>query len=151
MALSVLVALIFTPALCVTLLRRTSTPAEHRRGFFGWFNRVFERNVHSYTGHVGRIITRPHRMFLVYGAIAAIMALLFVRLRSGFLPNEDKGFMFTQVRMPPGATLAHTCDLMRQVPHSHLEQGAAYVEDVLRVRGFRSGGGCQNRDRALIY
>src|SRR3546814_14077373 len=61
------------------LLRRTSTPAEHRRGFFGWFNRVFERNVHSYTGHVGRIIMRPVRMFLVYGAIAAIMALLFVR------------------------------------------------------------------------
>src|SRR3546814_715023 len=150
MALSVLVALIFTPALCVTLLRRTSTPAEHRRGFFGWFNRVFERNVHSYTGHVGRIITRPVRMFLVYGAIAAIMALLFVRLPSGFLPNEDQGFMFTQVRMPPGSTLDHTSDLMRKVQHYYLEKEAANVEAVFSVTGFSSAGGGQNIGQAFI-
>src|SRR3546814_10442107 len=150
MALSVLVALIFTPALCVTLLRRTSTPAEHRRGFFGWFNRVFERNVHSYTGHVGRIITRPVRMFLVYGAIAAIMALLFVRLPSGFLPNEDQGFMFTQVRMPPGSTLDHTSDLMRKVQHYYLEKEAAHVEAVFSVTGFSSAGGGQNIGQAFI-
>src|SRR3546814_20520206 len=65
MALSVLVALIFTPALCVTLLRRTSTPAEPRRGFFGWFHRVFERHVYSYTVHGGRIYPRTVRIFFV--------------------------------------------------------------------------------------
>src|SRR3546814_2230001 len=83
-------------------------------------------------------------MFLVYGAIAAIMALLFVRLPSGFLPNEDQGFMFTQVRMPPGSTLDHTSDLMRKVQHYYLEKEAANVEAVFSVTGFSSAGGGQN-------
>ena len=145
MALSVLVALILTPALCVTLLK----PVEHgraagRRGFFGWFNRAYDRTSQGYQGVVRRLLARTGRSLLVYGAIVAAMAALFLRIPGGFLPDEDQGYVYLQVQLPPGSTMERTGEVLRQVSDHLLTQEADAVESVAVIRGFNFSGRGQN-------
>ena len=105
MALSVLVAIIFTPALCATILK--PIPKGHhgtKKGFFGWFNRSFDRASNGYANSVSRGLNRSKRLMLVYVGLIAIMAFLFLRIPSAFLPEEDQGIMFVQVQTPAGST-----------------------------------------------
>src|SRR3984957_1705180 len=104
MALSVLVALIFTPALCATLLKPPEKGHHAKRGFFGWFNRHFERGNRAYEGAVSRVVNRTGRYLIVFVVIVGVMALLFMRIPKSFLPDEDQGILFAQVTTPAGAT-----------------------------------------------
>jgi multidrug efflux pump len=109
MVLSVLVALILTPALCATLLKPVKK-GEHieKRGFFGWFNRFFERNADRYRSGVGYILKRTGRFSLVYLLLIGGMVFFFTRLPTSFIPEEDQGVFLTMVQLPAGATLERT-------------------------------------------
>ncbi len=151
MALSVLVALILTPALCATLLKPCD-PETHgeKKGFFGWFNRLFERSTHHYTDSVARIIKGTGRYLLVYVLIVAAMAVLFLRLPTSFLPDEDQGVFMTMVQLPAGATQARTQKVLDKVTDYYLNSEKANVDSVLTVNGYSFSGQGQNSGMAFI-
>ncbi len=105
MVLSVVVAIVFTPALCATMLK--PIPKGHhgsKKGFFGWFNRTFERSSQAYANNVARSMGRTKRLLLIYVVILLGMAWMFMRIPTAFLPDEDQGILFAQVQGPAGAT-----------------------------------------------
>jgi multidrug efflux pump len=145
MVLSVITAIIITPALCATLLVPVQKGGHHtERGFFGWFNRAFDRNNLRYQGIVAHIIGRPARYLLVYLALASIMGLLFFRLPTAYLPDEDQGYLFTLVQAPVGATLSRTRKAMDQVEQFFLKSESADVKSIFTVAGFSFNGAGQN-------
>ena len=145
MTLSVLVALILTPALCATLLKPVEPGhALATRGFFGAFNRAFDRGNRRYQGLVRHMLGRGWRYMLVYGALLALVVLGFMKLPAGFLPDEDQGSMFVLVQLPPGATGARTDEVLRQVEHHFLEDQKDAVAGVFTVSGFSFAGSGQN-------
>ncbi|HEU4485945.1 MAG TPA: efflux RND transporter permease subunit [Povalibacter sp.] len=150
MALSVLVALVLTPALCATLLKPHSAEHQTQRGFVGWFNRTFDRSSEKYRSTVSKMLRRTGRSFVIYGAICAVMLLLFVQLPTSFLPDEDQGVMFVQVQAPMGATQARTSAVMEQVEHYFLTEEKDAVESIFAVLGFSFGGGGQNNAMAFV-
>jgi multidrug efflux pump len=148
MALSVLVALIFTPALCATMLK-PSAPGG-RRGFFGWFNRSFDAGNRRYVGIVKRAISHPVPSMSLFVAVAAVLAVTFVRVPGGFLPDEDQGVMFVQVTAPPGAASNRTQQVLDDVYEYFRTQEAGNVEGVFEVNGFSFGGRGQNAGLLFI-
>lgn len=151
MALSVMVALILTPALCATLLKPFD-PDTHgeKKGFFGWFNRLFDRSTHHYTESVARIINGTGRYLLIYVLIVAGMAVLFLRLPTSFLPDEDQGVFMTMVQLPAGATQARTQKVLDKVTDYYLNSEKANVDSVLTVNGYSFSGQGQNSGMAFI-
>lgn len=151
MALSVLVALILTPALCATLLKPVD-PATHgqQSGFFGWFNQVFDRSTNHYTESVSGIIRSTGRYLVVYVLIVAGMAVLFMRLPTSFLPEEDQGVFMTMVQLPPGATQARTQKVLDTVTDYYLTHEKENVQSVLSINGFSFSGQGQNTGMAFI-
>ena len=97
-----------TPALCAMLLKRPDPGHHEKKGFFGWFNRGFDKSRDGYLGGVAAIVRRRGLWMLLYVVLVAGVLLLFVRLPGGFLPKEDQGFMFVQVQTPAGSTLEYT-------------------------------------------
>ncbi|WP_445445376.1 efflux RND transporter permease subunit [Citrobacter portucalensis] len=151
MALSVLVALILTPALCATLLKPIS--AEHhekRSGFFGWFNAKFDHSVNHYTNSVSGIVRKTGRYLVVYLIIVIGMAVLFMRLPTSFLPEEDQGVFLTMIQLPAGATQERTQKVLDQVTHYYLNNEKANVESVFTVNGFSFSGQGQNSGMAFV-
>ncbi|CAM7371253.1 efflux RND transporter permease subunit [Citrobacter portucalensis] len=151
MALSVLVALILTPALCATLLKPVS--AEHhekRSGFFGWFNAKFDHSVNHYTNSVSGIVRKTGRYLVVYLIIVIGMAVLFMRLPTSFLPEEDQGVFLTMIQLPAGATQERTQKVLDQVTHYYLNNEKANVESVFTVNGFSFSGQGQNSGMAFV-
>jgi HAE1 family hydrophobic/amphiphilic exporter-1/multidrug efflux pump len=144
MALSVLVALIFTPALCATILEPAKTGGGSQKGFAGWFNRNFERGVGRYGQGVETANRRPGRTFILYGLIVGTVALLFSTLPGGFLPDEDQGFLFTQVTLPTGSTAEQTEAVMAKVRHHYLVDEKANVAGLFTAAGFGFVGIGQN-------
>src|ERR1019366_8296506 len=106
--------------------------------------RIFDRSSRRYQGIVGRLIARPWRYMLVYLALASLMGLLFLRLPTAFLPDEDQGYLFTLVQAPVGATQARTMRALDQVQDFFLNQEKAAVESIFTVAGFSFSGGGQN-------
>lgn len=104
MALSVLVALVLTPALCATLLKPASAEHHEKKGFFGWFNARFDQSVNHYTNSVSGILRGTGRYLVIYLLIVVGMAVLFMRLPTSFLPDEDRGVFLTMIQLPSGAT-----------------------------------------------
>jgi multidrug efflux pump len=151
MALSVLVALILTPALCVTILKPVK-PGTHgqQRGLFGWFNRKFDQSTDHYTHSVARMLQRSGRYLVIYAVIVAGMAVLFVRLPTSFLPSEDQGVLATQAILPAGATQERTQAVLDQVNDYYLSDEKNNVENVLTVNGFGFAGRGQNVGIAFI-
>src|SRR6266481_2176357 len=141
MILSVLVAIIFTPALCATLLKPVERGHQpKKRGFFGWFNRIFDAGNRGYTSGVGYIIRRGGRHFAIYLAIVGVMGFLFTRLPRSFLPDEDQGILFAQVTTPPGTPEKYTWDVLDRMNEYFLTKESAAVDSVLTVAGFNFGG-----------
>jgi multidrug efflux pump len=151
MALSVIVALVFTPALCATLLKPVQTGRHQpRRRFFGWFNRFFDASTRSYATGVERMLGKSGRYMLVYGIIIAALALLFTRIPTGFLPDEDQGVMFVEVKMPPGATRIRTEQALSAVRDYVLNEEKAGISSIFEVHGFSFGGRGQNAGIAFF-
>jgi multidrug efflux pump len=150
MILSVLVALIFTPALTSTLLKRPEHGTTQRRGFFGWFNTWFTRSQAGYGRQVSRITRRPARALLALLIVAGIAALGYLRLPGGYLPEEDQGFMFVQVTAPPGATDLHVLSVLDDVSHYFLTEEERAVEGVFIVSGYSFGGHGQTAGLAFV-
>ena len=149
MILSVVVAMVLTPALCATILKPVAEHGE-RKGFFGWFNRNFERTTNGYRSGVAGMVARPLRFLLVFLLIGGGMAWLFARLPSSFLPDEDQGILLTSVQMPVGATQDRTLRVLDQVQKHYLEKEKDLVEGVLTVAGFGFGGQGQNVGLAFV-
>ncbi|MDI3359152.1 efflux RND transporter permease subunit [Lelliottia sp. V89_10] len=150
MALSVLVALILTPALCATLLKPASAEHHAKGGFFGWFNNLFDKSVEHYSNSVGGILRRTGRYLVVYVLIVAGMAVLFLRLPTSFLPEEDQGVFMTMVQLPAGATQTRTQQILDQVQQYYQTKEKANVESVFTVNGFSFSGQGQNSGIAFI-
>ena len=152
MVLSVLVALILTPALCATLLRPVAKGGHlTETGLFGRFNRAFDRGNERYRDFVARMIDRTPRSMLVFGGIALAMAFLFTRLPTAFLPAEDQGFLFTLVQGPPGATQARTLRALDRVEDYFLDHEQAAVKDIFTVQGFSFNGSGQNSGMGFVH
>jgi len=148
MALSVLVAMTLTPALCATLLKPAANHGEARRGFFGWFNRTFERNALRYQRGVGNVLARPLRSLLVYALVLGGVVLMLQKLPTAFLPEEDQGMLMMQMTLPVGGTDERLQAVSRQVQDYMLQQPE--VASLLTVRGLGNGGNAQNSGRGFI-
>jgi multidrug efflux pump len=150
MILSVLVAIIFTPALCATILRPVQKGHQKKkRGFFGWFNRLFDAGSRGYTSGVGYIIRRGGRHFAIYLVIVGGMGFLFTRLPRSFLPDEDQGILFAQVTTPSGTPQKYTQDVLDRMNEYFLTKERGAVESVLTVAGFSFGG--RGQSSGLIF
>ncbi|HTB66160.1 MAG TPA: efflux RND transporter permease subunit, partial [Steroidobacteraceae bacterium] len=149
--LSVLVALIFTPSLCATLLKpRVATAHERERGLFGWFNRGFNGMNRGYERGVTHVMGRTRRYFLVYGVIVVGMALLFVRVPRSFLPDEDQAILYVQVSAPPGAASELTQRALNEARDYFLNEEKALVSGVFTINGFSFGGHGQNAGLVFV-
>src|SRR3990167_8890975 len=152
MALSVLVALIFTPALCATMLKAIPK-GEHgtpKRGFFGWFNRSFDRVVKSYERGVGNMLTHKAPYLLAYLIIVVGMIWLFTRIPTAFLPEEDQGVLFAQVQTPAGSSAERTQVVIDEMRSYLLDKESSAVASVFTVNGFNFAGRGQSSGLAFI-
>ncbi|WP_456023571.1 efflux RND transporter permease subunit EmhB [Pseudomonas protegens] len=152
MALSVLVALIFTPALCATMLKAIPK-GEHgtpKTGFFGWFNRSFDRGVRSYERGVGNMLSRKAPYLLAYVLIVVGMIWLFTRIPTAFLPEEDQGVLFAQVQTPAGSSAERTQVVIDEMRSYLLEKESGAVASVFTVNGFNFAGRGQSSGLAFI-
>ena len=149
MVLSVLVAMTLTPALCATLLKPVD-PNGHgpQTGFFGWFNRTFERGAQAYQRVVGKILQRSGRSLMVYVLVVAAMAVGYTKLPTSFLPDEDQGILMAQMQLPVGATDDRTQAVLKQFESYILQQPE--VEAMISISGMGMGGNSQNSARAFI-
>jgi len=154
MVLSALVALIFTPALCVTLLKRSKSHEkgneENQKGFFGWFNRSFFKLSRSYENFVGKSFNLKWLYLIGYAAIIGIMAVVFLRIPGSFLPEEDQGIMFTLVQLPAGSTLDQTQDVLDKVSDYYDNQETDNIASVFTIAGFSFAGSGQNMGLAFV-
>ncbi|MCE9731016.1 multidrug efflux RND transporter permease AcrD [Pectobacterium sp. IFB5596] len=151
MILSVLVAMILTPALCATLLKPLAKGQHHgHKGFFGWFNRSFTRTSLKYERGVGKILVSSGRWLLLYMGIIGIMAFLFFRLPTSFLPQEDRGVFTTQVQLPPGSTQQQTLQVVNKIEQYYLTQEKDTVTSVFSTIGSGPGGNGQNVARLFV-
>jgi multidrug efflux pump len=147
--ISAFMALSLTPALCATLLKPVEAGHHHAKaGFFGWFNRGFSRTAKGYESLVARILKRAARYLLIYGAIIAVVALVYTRLPTSFLPAEDQGTMLINVQLPPGATQERTRAVIEQVEAYILKQPE--VQSMVGVLGFSFSGQGQNAALAFV-
>lgn len=150
MALSVLVALIFTPALCATILKPVDHAHLEKRGFFGWFNRMFERNTDRYQSGVAGILKRKGLFLFIYLCVVGAVALLFARIPTAFLPDEDQGTMVVQVQMPANASAERNQLVLNEMRDYLLHDEAAVVESAYTVNGFNFAGRGQNSGMLFI-
>ncbi|AUZ54225.1 multidrug efflux RND transporter permease subunit SmeE [Stenotrophomonas acidaminiphila] len=156
MALSVLVAIVLTPALCATMLKPLKKGEHHvaHRGlagrFFNGFNNGFDRTSATYQRGVRGILARPWRFMAVFAALAVAMAVLFMRLPSSFLPNEDQGILMALVQAPVGATQERTLESIYKLEDHFLQNEKDAVESVFSVQGFSFSGMGQNSGMAFV-
>ena len=151
MVLSVLVAIVLTPALCATLLKPVAK-GHHvpKKGFFGWFNRSFDNASGKYQRGVKGMLGRGKRFMAIFAALGAVMLFLFVRLPTAFLPAEDQGTMYAIVQTPVGATQERTMKAISAIERHFLETEKDVVASVFGIQGFSFGGSGQNAGLAFI-
>jgi len=147
MLFSAFMALTLTPALCATLLKPIEPGHHERRGFFGAFNRGFKRTAKGYESVVARVLPKAGRYLVIYGAVIAAVALMYQRLPTSFLPNEDQGYLIVNVQLPPGAAVSRTQQVVKQAEDYFLAQPE--VAKVVGVLGFSFSGAGQNA--ALLF
>ncbi len=146
---SAFMALSLTPALCATLLKPVQAGHKHEKtGFFGWFNRSFARTAKNYEGLVARLLRRAGRYLIIYAAIIGVLVLVYTRLPTSFLPQEDQGNMLVNIQLPPGATQERTRAVIEQVEGYMLKQPE--VQSMVGVLGFSFSGQGQNAALAFV-
>jgi multidrug efflux pump len=166
MVLSVLVALILSPALTATLLKRREDEGKledswfHRRlpwaaakveGARDWFNATFDRGVERYTGAVRTVVGRKWLFLAIYAAVVALLAVMFLRLPTGFLPTEDQGIALVQFQLPPGATQNRTLEVQKQVEHYFLTNEGKNIAAAFSVSGIGGGGAPGGQNTGLGF
>jgi multidrug efflux pump len=151
MALSVLVAIILTPALCATMLKPLRK-GEHyaEKGFFGWFNRNFDRSAKKYRQGVRSMISRSGRFMAVFGVLVVLMLVVFLNRPSSFLPQEDQGVLYSMVLAPVGATQERTMESIVKLEEHFLTNEPDAVDSLFTVQGFSFGGSGQNNAMGFI-
>ncbi|WP_282064048.1 efflux RND transporter permease subunit [Vibrio rotiferianus] len=150
MTLSVLVAIILTPALCASLLKKGDAEFSDKKGFFGWFNRKFDAATAGYEAGVAKMLKRTGRMLLVFAAMSAGAGWLFMNLPTSFLPDEDQGTVFSMAILPPNSTQEQTEKTLEKVRDYFLEEEKDNVKSVFSVAGFSFAGQGQNMGMAFI-
>jgi multidrug efflux pump len=151
MLLSVFVAVVLTPALCATLLKAVpKKDLATQRGFFGWFNRLFDRANKGYGNWIQRFIKLPWTVSLVFAGIVAMVVLLFARMPTGFLPDEDQGIIFVQIQLPVGAVQSRATAVLEQVEDYFKVKEKAVVEAMFTVAGFSFSGSGENTALGFI-
>ena len=151
MALSVMVAIVLTPALCATILTPLKKGEHHgEKGLFRWFNSAFDRGSAKYRSGVQRILARSGRFMAIFAALVVVMGVLFARLPSSFLPQEDQGYLLAQVSTPVGATQQRTMQSIEKVEQHFLENEKDAVKAVFTVQGFSFSGTGQNAGIAWV-
>lgn len=151
MTLSAIIALVFTPALCVTILKRQAHKDIHtQKGFFGWFNRFFYKSSQRYENFVGKTFGSKLIYLAAYAAVVAVVAFVFMRLPSSFVPEEDQGAVMTLVQLPAGSTLDKTNAVMDQLTQYYQNQEADNIESVFAISGFSFMGSGQNAGMAFV-
>ncbi len=155
MALSVLVALILTPALCASMLKPLEK-GHHLgetgwfKGFFRWFNKMYDRGNHVYQTWVGRALAKSGRYLLIYGMILAVVGLIYTRLPTAYLPDEDQGMLLSLVQLPTGATLDRTLAVTETMRQHFMENEKEAVRSMFSVAGFSFAGRGQNNGMAFV-
>jgi multidrug efflux pump len=149
MALSVLVALIFTPALCATLLKPTAEEHHNKKGFFGWFNRKFDSGTAGYHRGVSRILGAPKRALLFFLTVIIALVVLFPMIPTSFLPDEDQGNMFVQIQMPQNSSNEQTQQVLKEVAAYLVNDEKALVDSVMAVGGFNFAG--RGQGSAMLF
>ncbi|MNO43841.1 Multidrug resistance protein MexB [compost metagenome] len=144
MGLSVLVALVFTPALCATMLKAHAGGQKKQTGFFAWFNRVFERNTDRYASSISRILRNPKRTFVIYALLLLGVVAMFRNLPSAFLPDEDQGLLIVQIQTPPNSSAERTQTVIDKVRTYLLEEEKDGVVSAFNISGFNFAGRGQN-------
>jgi len=149
MVLSVLVALVLTPALCAAILKPAPDHAA-QGGVFGWFNRVFDRVTNGYFNTTSAVLKRHRRFLMAFGVLVVGIGVLFTRLPSSFLPEEDQGILITVINLPVGATQDRTERVLSEVTRYYLDKEKDAVEGVMTVAGFSFMGQGQNVGIAFV-
>ncbi|WP_085581093.1 efflux RND transporter permease subunit [Thalassospira mesophila] len=150
MVLSVIVALVLTPALCATLLKNSHHDPYSRKGFFGLFNRGFDKTNTFYQGSVSHVVNRKWRYLVVYACLVGGLGYLFTQLPSSFLPDEDQGIMFSMVQLPAGASQERTIGVLKKVEGHFLNDEKDNVNGIFTVAGFSFAGSGQNAGIAFV-
>jgi multidrug efflux pump len=150
MVLSVLVALVFTPALCATLLKPAKTNGHGASKVFGGFNRLVDRSTQGYERGVAHVLKRGGRFVLLYVLLGAVMSVLFMRLPTAFVPDEDQGVMMVQVQLPAGATQARTLKVLSEVEQYFLQHEKDSVVSAFMVAGFSLNSSGQNSGMGFL-
>jgi hydrophobe/amphiphile efflux-1 (HAE1) family protein/NodT family efflux transporter outer membrane factor (OMF) lipoprotein len=157
MLLSVLVALILTPALCATMLKPVAKGHEHAetgffltRGFFLWFDRTFYRFRDAYERAVGHVISKWVRYAVIYLVITAGTAWIFMQLPTSYLPDEDQGVLLAMIQLPAGSTIEQTRKVAEEVRGYFVTNEKEAVESCMTIVGFSMAGQGQNSAMAFI-
>ena len=149
MVLSVVVAIVLTPALCATMLKPVEKGHKNdKKGFFGWFNKVFNSSKNAYRTSVAYIAARAGRFIIIYGAILVGLFFIFKSIPTSFLPDEDQGIMLIQVSTPAGATQERTLESVKKVEEYFMEQEP--VLSVFTVTGFSFAGRGSNTAMGFV-
>lgn len=151
MTLSVLIAIVLTPALCATMLKPVEAGHhEKKRGFFGWFNRTFNSNADRYRSSLDYLIHHKVKAFFIYALIVAALVFIYNKVPTGFLPEEDQGIIFAQAQLPPGSTREQTLEVLNKMEDFFLVNEKENVEGMFGVTGFSFSGRGQNQAFAFV-
>ena len=149
MLFSIFLALTLTPALCATLLKQVDAGHHHeKKGFFGWFNRTFERATNRYQKWVGMLVKRTFAGLFVLAAVSAIVVILYRNMPASFLPEEDQGYFLAAITLPEGATDQRTGEVLRKAEEYFSKQPE--IEHYFTVAGFSFSGRAQNSGLAFV-
>lgn len=140
-------ALSLTPALCASFLKPIKAGHHEKKGFFGWFNRGFDKASHKYSSSVGSIIKRSGRFMVIYAALLVGLGWAYMQLPSSFLPNEDQGYLIVDIQAPAEASSDRTLQSIQQIEKIFMEEPA--VDRVIAVSGFSFSGSGQNAGLAF--
>lgn len=149
MSLSVLMALIFTPALCATILKPTAAESK-TKGFAGWFNRHFDSSTLRYSRGVEKILSRRTLFMLIYLAIVGVTGVLFTRIPTAFLPAEDQRVMALQVTLPSNASPERTQKALDEMRNYMMTREKDLVSSVFTANGFSFAGRGSNIGMAFV-